>query len=83
MTTRFYTPQRRLSWLYPLAQPLVSFDEWQRANHQDLTMLTTPQLMREVRCVRRRLDYDPTPHPWLAERIDAIRGELRRREHSQ
>lgn len=67
-----------LERLYPLPNPLRTLEEWEQAHHRDLPTLSDDDLLRDLRCARRRLDYedDKTAQVWLSERIIRIRQEV-------
>ncbi len=70
---------RPLELLYPLPQPLDSLEDYDRVTHRDLSRLDTASLRREHYRCRHRLNCEHDPSPWLAERLAAIRAELRQR----
>jgi hypothetical protein len=69
---------RLLQRLYPLPRPLLTIEEWERSRHLDLAGLSIDDLELEGHRVRHRIAYDPKPHPWLLERRERVRCELRR-----
>lgn len=72
--------ERRLQLLYPLPDPMVSLEEWERSTHADLASMDLFALERERYRARHRYYLEARPHPWLARRLEAIRAELRRRD---
>ena len=66
-----------LERVYAIPQPMLTFEDLKRSRHQDLETLDDRDLMRERRCVQRRLDYDPNSsrQAWLTGRLVAIDHE--------
>ena len=73
-----------LDRLYRMPNPLRRIDDFHRARHDDLAGLTDDALRTELRCVRRRLDYDgeDLAAAWLTARHGAVLAEMADRGRS-
>jgi len=69
-----------LDLLVPIPDESVNLAEAHRLRHWDLPALPVDELAAELRRVRWRLDFDPDPHPWLVDRLAAVRAALTRRQ---
>jgi len=67
-----------LDRLYAMPRPLARVDDFYRARNEDLDAKTDDGLRAELRCVRRRLDYeaDSVATAWLTARQDAMLNEM-------
>ena len=70
---------RRVDVLSRPARQFASDTEDARFAHVDLPNLSDAELRREARIVQHEVDRDDRPHPWLQERLDRLRAELRAR----
>ena len=61
--------------LYYVPDDMKSLQDWNRRRHYDLADMDVDELWAELRCCRRRADYDADP--WLVERLAAIRAAIR------
>ena len=71
--------ERWLERIYPLPDPLRSYEDLQRACHLDLPGLSREDLWRQHFRCDHRIRMDDHPSPWLYARLEAIRAELRGR----
>lgn len=60
--------------IYPLPNPLESYEDWRRFTHQDLDDMTHTQLNREYELVRCRRLLDDPPHHWFTDRLERVRA---------
>ena len=77
------TPARRrqlarLELFYREPDELDTLEQWQTRWHQDLAVLSRPELRAEFAKVRLRLLLDENPSAWFLEREQALREALRR-----
>ncbi len=67
-----------LDLFYSMPDPMDTQSQWETHSHHDLQVKTRAELLFEHERLRNRLLLDPRPHPWLRERIVAIREAIRR-----
>lgn len=74
-------PPAYLDKLYLIPNPTRSLEDHRRLHHRDLDHLDDLAILRERRCVVRRLDYerDRSVEMWLTGRLAAIDRERGRR----
>ena len=61
-----------LEGLYPIPQPLDSYEDWERYHHLDLDDLSLAQLRLELDRARFRLMLDDSPSEWHLERVRVL-----------
>jgi len=69
-----------LDALLQIPNPLDTHEQFQQFHHLDLVHLSREEWQQELSRVRFRLLFDPAPHPWLVERLEAIKETLDERE---
>jgi hypothetical protein len=65
-----------LDYICPVPDEMVSHEQWQRRQHQDLPHLSRQQLSLERGRLELRLTIDRTPDPWLIERLPLVREAI-------
>ncbi len=78
-------PDGYLSRVYAIPNPFRTREDFDRFHHIDVPLMTDDELAREIRCVWRRLDYEPdaAAAAWLTKRRDAVAAERTRRARSR
>lgn len=64
--------------IYPIPDPMRSYEEWQVWRHADLSDMTPAEKRFDLTRLIARLHVDPSPHHWLLERLAVLRDEVDR-----
>jgi hypothetical protein len=69
--------------IYPEPRPFDTFEQFQRAQHEDIAGMTDEKLDDERWAARTRRALSTEPTEWLRERIARLEAEASRRRQQQ